>query len=258
MIGLIDADHIMYLICWNKKDETLKSLEDCYSAVDSYVLKLVNTLDLTSIHLFLTIGRGFRYRLYPKYKANRINNVKPEFFKEVRNYLIEKYNAIYLEDNLEADDLVNIYKTHYINTNQKYCIISPDKDVKNLCGYHFYIKENVINIISTSHEQEYFWKSMIIGDTGDNIKGIPKKGIVFADKLYEECLDKSNEERTFELFREKILTEYIKYFEVQEGIEEFYLNYKMLKILDKYEGIKFQEPVKIKDIYARTIGVVGQ
>jgi 5'-3' exonuclease len=60
-------------------------------------------------------------------------------------------------------------------------------------------------------------------DSVDNIKGIPGKGKVAAEKIMEgiKCPPA------------RILKNYVEHFGEDEGIEQFYLNYKMLKILDK-------------------------
>lgn len=258
MIGLIDADHVLYVCLHNKIGEPVKSLSDCKSNVDHYIHRIINKLELTSVHLFLTTGRGYRYKIFPEYKINRTGNTKPEFFKEIKDYLIEKYKSIDLADVLEADDLCAIYKNKYHNEQVQFVTISTDKDVLNLWGPVYNPVKDEYRVVFTSHEREYFWKSMIIGDGSDGIKGILKKGEVFANKLYKECLDVNDEDKTFVIFRERILTEYIKCFGEELGITEFYKNFKCLKILDLYEGIEFQEPLKIKDIYAGTFGLVKE
>lgn len=257
MILLVDADSIPYTVCHNKKDEPVKDLSDCIKGANNILNSIANAVDADKIHLFFTLSRGFRYNIYPEYKANRKQS-KPPFFYETRDYLVKEYKGISQSD-LEADDLLNIYKNYYIEKDIPYIIYSKDKDIKNLIGKHYDPDSNLMNIVFNSHAEEYFWKSMIIGDQADNIKGIPRKGASFANKLYDKCLDKTNEKKTFELFKQEILNEYIKHFGSKElGEVEFKKNYECLKILDSYEGMMFQEPISIKDIYARTLGVVGE
>lgn len=250
MIGLIDADHIPYIVCYNKVSEPEKTLEEAISSANSYLSGLTNGANVEEFNLFFTIGKNFRYDIYPEYKANRKNNEKPPFFNEVRDYLIKEYYGIY-GYYLEADDILNIYKNKYIEDRVSYVVISTDKDITNLFGVNYDIKNNVINAVTQDYADRYFWKSMICGDTADNIKALPGKGPAFAEKLFLNIDD-------VESYRSLVLQEYINKFGEEVGIEEFYKNYKCLKIKDSYEGIEFIEPVKSTEVYARTLGVVGE
>ena len=91
---------------------------------------------------------------------------------------------------------------------------------------------------------------MITG-THNNTKGLPGKGPVFADKLFLNIDD-------VESYRNLVLNEYITKFGEENGINEFYVNYKCLKIKDSYEGIEFLEPIKSTEVYARTLNVVRE
>src|ERR1022692_2957605 len=102
--AIFDADVIMYIVCYNKDKLIEKSLEQCYLDVDSFINNVIGFTKADSYLFFLTIGRNFRYRVNPEYKGNRKNFVKPQYFDEVRQYLIDKYKAI-SHPELEADDL---------------------------------------------------------------------------------------------------------------------------------------------------------
>lgn len=248
MILLIDADSIIYTVTHNKKEEPIKTLDDCIKGANNFLNSLCNQANADEAHLFLTIGRCFRYDIYPGYKGNRHQD-KPAFFYEVRDYLIKEYKAIFMTF-MEADDLLNIYKNKYIESRTPYYIYSKDKDVKNLFGAHLNVENNSIHLVDTEYASTYFWKSMIIGDSADNIKGVPKKGEKFVEEMFSKLVGESDKYPMY------VLNEYIKYFGEMKGIEEYYKNYKCLLILDSYEDMEFQEPIKTKDIYARTLSVV--
>lgn len=250
MIGLIDADHIPYIVCYNKIGEPEKTLEEAINSANSYLSGLINGTNVEEFHLFFTIGKNFRYDIYPEYKANRKNNEKPPFFNEVRDYLVKEYSGVH-GYNCEADDLLVIYKNKYITEQKDYVVVSADKDITNLFGVYYDIKNNIIVSVSQEYADRYFWKSMITGDTADNIKAIPGKGPVFAEKLFLNIDD-------VESYRNLVLNEYINKFGEELGIEEFYKNYKCLKIKDSYEGMEFITPIKSTEVYARTLGVVGE
>ena len=67
---------------------------------------------------------------------------------------------------------------------------------------------------------------MIIGDSSDNIKGIPGKGKAFVNKLFEEQTNN---------LRDLVFKTYLEHFGEYLGIQEFYKNYMCLKILDDYD-----------------------
>lgn len=250
MIGLIDADHIPYIVCYNKQDEPEKTLEECINGANNYLQGLINGSNILEFNLFFTVGKNFRYEIYPEYKANRAKSEKPPFFNEVKDYLINTYNGIY-GHNLEADDLLCIYKKKCIDESIPYIVISTDKDINNLEGTHYDIKNNVIVNIDKQFAEEYFWKSIVIGDTADNIKGLPGKGPAFVKKILEE----SNDINTF---KARIMYEYLRQFGEEKGVNEFYKNYKCLKIKDELEGIEFLKPINVKEVYAKTLGMVGE
>lgn len=246
MIGLIDADFIPYVVCYNKIGEPEKTLEEAIRSANSHLQGLLNSANVDEFHLFFTLGRNFRYEIYPEYKANRKANEKPPFFNEVRDFLIKEYDGIHQAD-LEADDLLNIYKNKYVKERISYIVISQDKDINNLFGLNYDIKNNVARLVDQEFADTYFWKSMIIGDTADNIKAIPGKGPAYAEKLFKTL---ENDTKQYPMF---ILNEYIKQFGEEVGIEEYYKNYKCLKIKDLYEGIQFINPIKSTIVYAKTL-----
>lgn len=77
-------------------------------------------------------------------------------------------------------------------------------------------------------------------DIIDNIKGIPKRGEKFFDKLRD--LNTIGGVLDIEELRTCIFNEYITYFGEETGIKEFSKNYISLKVLDKYEGFTIPEP----------------
>lgn len=160
-INLIDADSIIYICAFDKKDSfTTKTLQDCKDSVDSLIFNILNYTKSTHYLLFLTIGKSFRYQIYPEYKANRKYADKPVYFDATKEYLITKYSAIH-HPLLEADDLVCIYKEKLSNS----FISSPDKDILNLEGDVFDYKN--FKWMNTTKEEAvlFFWKSMVTGKT---------------------------------------------------------------------------------------------
>lgn len=225
---LIDADSIIYFSTFTKVNEPDKTFEDCKKNVDDIIFNILNYTKSTHYVLFLTVGRNFRYNIYPQYKANRKYGAKPEHFDKIKEYMITHYKAIFNPE-LEADDLCCIYHNNIKNS----FLASSDKDILNLQGDCFDYKNFKWVNTSKKEAELYFWTSMITGDKIDNIKGIPGKGIKFAETYLSNC----------ENYAGHVLSAYISNFGEENGIKEFYKNYMCLKMKTEYE-LTIQEPIE--------------
>lgn len=159
-IALIDADTLIFFAVHNKKDSLIvKSLQDCKDHMNDLISNIMKFTKATHYLLFLTVGRNFRYEIYPEYKGNRKGLEKPQYFDQIKEYLITNYNAVF-KFGLEADDLCLIYKNKYSDS----FLCSSDKDIINLEGECFDYKN--FKWIRTSKEEAdlYFWTSMIVGE----------------------------------------------------------------------------------------------
>ena len=237
-LTIIDADFIIFCTGYTKDGNEEKSLEETLEATDDFIRQILIATRGEYYIGCLTQGKCFRYKVNPQYKANRVYKTKLPFYAEIKEHMRAKWGFIFNEE-LEADDLCAIAKKQYAND---YNIItaSPDKDVLNLNGNNYDYKNHKFKLCYKEQEEHHFWASMIIGDAADGIKGIPGKGKVFAQSrlsIYVECE-----------YAQIILRDYIDYFGEQKGIEEFYKNYKSLKIVDEWNGYKVHEPIKFSEV----------
>lgn len=233
-IAVWDADFIPFYVCHSKDKEHIKSLEECIADCDNLIKEINIATGCKYFVGFLTIGKCFRYKIYPEYKGNRKYDSLPTYLKEVKDHLINKYGFKYLME-YEADDLVLSYK----NQSSKECIIvSPDKDILNLVGTHYNPRRNEFVVTTLEEANIYFWKSMIIGDSADNIKGIKGIGPAGAEKIIKE-------QKLFDSLRATILEKYCEIYGEGEGITQFYKNYNCLKIVG---NIPFSENVELNNI----------
>jgi 5'-3' exonuclease len=222
-VAVYDADFIPFYVCHNKKDASIKSLDDCINLCDDFIRNINKAINAELYCGYLTKGKCFRYQENPDYKANRKDAVFPDYSAEVRNHL-ETFHNFIGQEGYEADDLVLSFKKQ--RTDYDVIIVSPDKDILKLEGKHFYPREMKWITTTKQEAEEYFWKSMIIGDATDNIKGIPKSGVKAAEATIRWC-DKYNEE-----YYKGVLEGYIQYFGEYKGIKEFTKNYLSLKIIN--------------------------
>ena len=231
---IIDADSMIWIGCHNKKNTIPKTLDECKESIDGLLKNIMGATFGTHYILCITVGRSFRYEIYPEYKGNRKYTDKSEHFDRIKEYLIIKYKAYY-QNGLEADDVVNILHKRIENS----FIASADKDVLLLEGKNFDYRH--FKWIKTTKEEseEAFWSDMVSGQVGDNIKGIPGKGKAFVEKLFEGGDGIiTNQMRVFR--------EYLNHFGENKGIEEFYKNYKSLKIVDDWELKDLPIPIEYK------------
>ena len=238
LIAVYDADFLPFYIGFTKKGEDDKTLEQCIYNCDDFISNINRYAKAGHYVGYLTQGKCFRYDINSTYKSNRKYENMPKFLKEIRQHLRDKHNFI-SQEGWEADDLVVSFKAQ--NEQYESIIVSPDKDILNLPGKHLNPRKMEFKETSKDEALEYFWKSMIIGDSIDSIVGLKGKGEVYASKIIEGM------KYSDKLIHEQILSEYINHFGEYEGIKEFTKNYLSLKLVDTVtlETIKLNEVDKI-------------
>ena len=227
-VNIVDVDSLIYIVCYNKKDEPIKSLDEVFKSVDSFLETMFRETKSTHYLMYLTVGRGKRYEVYPEYKKNREGKEKPPLFDFVKEYLITKY-AAHWRHGIESDDMCLASKKLLDKQGIKCFMSSVDNDVLMLEGVNYNYSKKVW--VETNQEQAAykFWGDMISGQTGDNIKGIPKKGPKYVEQLFASC--------HWSQYPRKVFGAYMDYYG-EKGIEEMYKSYAVLKILESIEGFE--------------------
>ncbi len=128
--------------------------------------------------LFFSDSKNFRKQICPDYKGHR-NRKKPCGYKRVINKLKTEFEVI-LMDSLEADDAMGIYATK----NPGNCIVSPDKDMKQIPGELFNLNES----FTITKEQGAKWhlEQTMAGDSTDGYGGVPGVGVNRAQSIFKE------------------------------------------------------------------------
>lgn len=223
--ALFDGDGICY-IAGLPKNGILRPLEEVFEYVDAILSDGVKKTNCEAYIGYLTGSNNFRKDINPEYKANRKGKEKPPYFKEIREYLINKHNFQEFKG-LEADDCISIIAKHYKNT----VIVSVDKDLNMLEGTVYNPRKQLIAVNTKEDFDKYFWTSMIVGDTADNVKGIPGYGPKKAEIILSD---------TSKPYHTLVLNAYVEAFK-EDGVSEFCKNYYCLKLLDKYKGFIIPE-----------------
>ena len=198
-VYLIDGTALLYRAFYARAD---LSRSDGFptNAINTVMRVLMNLLkDEQPRHVaFLMDGKGptFRNEVYAEYKANRPSMPEPlaEQVKPVRQGVELLGIPLMVTDGVEADDCICALAGKY-GKDRPVIILASDKDIKQC------LAENVVMVSQhgrkeTIHTLESFRESegmepdnwpdfqAVIGDSADNIPGIPKVGPVTARKIF--------------------------------------------------------------------------
>lgn len=234
-VAIIDADSICFIAHWDSDSKSFdKSLEDILQSTDQIISNILITIGASKYIGFVGYGRcAERNAVYPEYKANRKDKEPLKHLRAIKDHMVDKWKFVGLHG-IEADDMVNSVRVKIDGS----IICAIDKDLLMLEGTHYNYKKNEWVTVSQEDAALYFWKSMIIGDSVDNIKGLEGKGKAFADKLLLNIDDEQS-------LRIVVFEEYINHYGEYEGISKFYQNYICLKIKDDYPATGLLNPLDV-------------
>ena len=205
---LIDADFIVYKSCAAVETEVdfgddvilvTSNFSDALTATNRELTKIKNKFgSFSEMILFFSDSINFRKQILESYKGHR-NRKKPCGYKRVINALREEYKVI-IKPSLEADDSMGVYSTKYPGN----CIVSPDKDMKQIPGQLY----NLDEVFTVSKEDGAKWHLIqaLAGDQTDGYSGVPGIGVKRATSLFEE--DGYSWKTVTKAFTDKGMTEY--------------------------------------------------
>ncbi|CAB4124527.1 Exo 5'-3' exonuclease (including N-terminal domain of PolI) [uncultured Caudovirales phage] len=224
---LIDADILAYHAAYSKEGNTISGAID---KVDELMEKIFwdcqRYNQKRDYSAYLTGKGNFRNQISDVYKANRPTE-KPQTLKLIKNWLVDKYNAVVVEGQ-EADDAIAIEATKL--GYDEVIIVSVDKDFKQLPCMIFNYRKGTFFKADELGSQYNFWTQVLTGDTVDNIKGIYGIGPAKAMKILEGSV--TNQE-----MYQAVLKAY-------GGNKESLTKTAQLVYLRRKEGEMWQPPVK--------------
>lgn len=206
LVCLVDADILVYHCGFSADAQVLKELKEkepnlSKSATDEWMAEqqyvnyaLANTKTVLvklqeifnkNLKLYLTGTGNFRHKLatIQPYKGNRVDSHKPKYYKDITDYLLDFWDAE-LVHGREADDALGCAQwSVWSQGSDDTVLVSIDKDLDNIPGYHYNWRKEELYYVDLDAADRNFWKQVIVGDATDNIRGLPRCGPVFADKL---------------------------------------------------------------------------
>lgn len=178
MIALLDGDIIAYRAAAISSDRD-QAIENLHQTVAQWQ----QGAGCDSCIVALTSRPSFRYGLYPEYKAHRKDKPKPEWLGDCMQEL-ERYTWLRIPDT-EGDDVIGIVSTR--GQIGDHVIVTVDKDLRQIPGTHWHPDKGE-QVKITDDEADYlFHMQWLMGDSTDNIPGIPKVGPVKACKILDSA-----------------------------------------------------------------------
>lgn len=219
-IAMIDADFAAYQIAADTRDELdglrpMRSLDKKKEQVGSLLLHQARLAGAATYIAHITPpgtdkgGRADQALLKP-YQGNRQGKEPPVHLDAIRAYIGEELPSVVHLDQ-EADD--GLTQANYADL-KNHVLISRDKDLHMVPGLHWCFDEEMVIEVedpfgfiwmdaskSTKTLKgwgtKFFWAQMLMGDTADNIPGLPRYtradgksmlcGPATAYDLLEEC-----------------------------------------------------------------------
>lgn len=185
---------------WMEQEIVNMSINRLLQANTNIFIAIEDTgIEISEVEYYLTVCKdSYRKKICSEYKAKRKKN---KWVNMIRAKLIEMEFAI-KDDQFEADDLI---ADRALELGPDKCLIlSLDKDLKTIEGIHFDYYKPILHdengkrkqsdyrglSVWTKEESEaFFWEQMLVGDSVDNIKGVPGIGEKKANLIKKDRLN---------------------------------------------------------------------
>ena len=229
---LVDGDWIVFACCmaieYGTDEEKTPSFDDTTKVLRLKLEQIAHELESSTSPIFFFSGRNnFRKEVAKAkvYKGNRKDTVKPFHYTNVINYVKANYE-VEERDDCEADDLMSMYQTYWGQRGgdggaNETCIVTVDKDLRQVNGWHYspeghnfpsfgprYCTDENSFLKPKKEEQvskgcvgsgyKFFYYQMLVGDSVDNIPGLPKYGPAKSYPLINSC---TSERECFEVVK---------------------------------------------------------
>jgi len=185
MLAIVDGDVLLYISIWGAETK-----EEARENFDSLFNSILEDLFTTDYVMALGGPDNFRVDIYNEYKANRSKSksTRPEWFLDLKSDVVNEYEGCILTDNCEA-------------------------------------RKREPYIIEGDYADYFYWKQLLMGDSVDNIPGIPGVGVKKAEKMLEGII--------FPYERKEIVCKAYSDFYGEEGHAYMLANGKLLHIWRK-------------------------
>lgn len=227
--AIIDADSMIWVTAYHLQDvePDFLGLQKCHEKFMTHLSYTLNAVRATHWMGFIGDEKSsdtFRHKLatFKPYKGQR--PAKPDFMKNleepIRDYMINVLK-MHTCPGMEADDAVRIMMEEHPDA----ILCCVDKDLRQVPGRQYNMQKKTFHDISFDEAQYSLYYQMLIGDTSDNIAGIPKCGPKTAEKILQGI--------PAHKLRYAVLFKYIEHFGEYDGIRYFWENFQLVRMLCK-------------------------
>ena len=189
---------------WTRKDDKGEAFaEECLTTAVNSLLAKTKSGDNYVIYL-TSPGRTFRHNVAvtKPYKGNREYLERPKHLKFTRDLLVERYQARFSRQGLEADDSLGIHATRL---GEGCFIASIDKDLDQIPGWHFNWVTDRVYRVSRKDGDFKFYTQLLTGDSTDNVPGIDGIGPQTAAKILQGAKDSAELfQRVWDVYRSRV------------------------------------------------------
>lgn len=264
-IALIDADFIKYMVCNIRKKELEEQQLNRSAEIFIKELPIIRITNdylqgaffnkIADPMIFCFSGKSYNtFRnaicFQKEYKAGR--KLTPETYEgqfadsiEVMKHIKSLYATILFED-LEADDVVSVLQDPDFTY-----ILSKDKDLKQVPGWHYDFENNTIYEIDNANAAYNLAYQLLAGDSVDNIPGFPNFGEVKTKKFLSEISNPSQ-------YIHQVFKFYILNMGSFKGADLFVENWNLVKMrMDRGDHFKskYKQMYDTKEFFVNRIKV---
>jgi 5'-3' exonuclease len=209
---IIDGDVIAYGACRNRwgsvydavppeftLEEDVTYFSECVANLHNIINQLKEVTFAENTLIAIKGKNNFRNTVYPLYKQHRTKTVRPvqQFVDLLRAYMSDNNLAVEAHG-MEADDLLRIWHAEEVLKGNTPVIASIDKDLLCITGLHYRFPKgnlyesgsrdaNAIIEVDQWSADLHYHKQLLMGDSTDNIPGLPKIGPKRAEAILSDC-----------------------------------------------------------------------
>lgn len=169
---------------WAKQEETEVRFR---SAIDA----IREDVEADEAVLCLTDGQNWRLGVYPLYKSNRSDKVRPMMLPFLRQYAMDNFKT-FLRPTLEGDDCLGILATHAHLIPGEKVVATKDKDLKTIPGQHYNWgkghKDKGVYTVTPEEADLFHLRQTLAGDATDGYPGCPGMGMKTAEEALRDMV----------------------------------------------------------------------
>lgn len=172
-----------------ESEKVIGDLDQAKKSCDLIIKDIIKNCPAKTYKFYLTGNDTYRGEIATihKYKGNREKTVKPKWHKQVRQHLIDEYDAKAI-DKFEADDFLSVGLWSSYRKGLSAVAANLDKDVLQAPGTHYDWVKGTFQQVTPEEGLRWLFIQTLAGDMSvDNYEGIPGVGKAKARKILEGC-----------------------------------------------------------------------